>query len=245
MKNLFIALSLIFFMSPAFAENRTLFIPDVKKEQVMDAIAQLEIEKNCDITQQTNYSLVVMKKFDSSEFGEEFKYMTSFDGNPEKRIKFNFIEKNGGVLISFSGEVVSNPRSSHEFINPYSEKNLNKLNKELSDAISGYYSYGIEAKKFFGFLQISKIDPSSIAASELKDTDLILKVNDIPVKDNQSYLIKYFSPSKEDEILKLNIRTVSGLIKTTTKDITLVSKYYPSCIGSKHDIKTDLKKPEL
>jgi C-terminal processing protease CtpA/Prc len=232
MKKFFLGLILLCLIAPAKAgENKTLFIENAKKERVLNAIVQMSIEKNWNIINQTDYSISVTRKIDSS--WRQLKSRSEVNPYPEDKIQFNLVQKNNGVILSFFGGVMSNPNNPYERADSYSLKQLEELYNELNNAFSGYYSYGFEIEKKFGYFYVKNVKENSPAYySGLKDTDMILKVNDMPIKNNPDALLQSITPTKENEILKLNIKTVSGLIKTSIKDVNLTSKYYRPLLES-------------
>lgn len=221
MKKFLILIMFLFLSMPAFSsENKCIFIPKLKNNQVKKAIILHSANTNWQVKNESNYTLDVYRvKNDSNTM---MLYGTSYNMHPEQRVHFTLVEKKDGVLLNHTTNIAVNPNSGHEQLK-YAPLLDFAVEEMLKDLFIGNYSYHIKYKIKKDFvlisdnLQTSYADKNRIGIEYKK----IKKVDDKNINEYKKNELKdLFNKCRKNQIkLEAEDGTNYNLIKTYTKPL--------------------------
>ena len=206
---------------PAFsAQDNTFFIPVLKKDQIKKAIVARSLNSNWQIKQDSNFTLDIYKVKDDA--ASMFLYGSNYNSHPEDRVHFNLLEKDNGVLITYTAYVVTNPNSGFE--RPTRavgvEWGVGEMLKELFLGNTSYYVYFTVKKKYVlisDTVQTTYKNNDRIGRKKKK----VIKIDDKPVSEYDKKDLKNLFLYSQKQNLKLETTEEDGnkiyyLIRTYT-----------------------------
>lgn len=222
MKKFIVSIFLLFlFCMPVFSvDSNSIFIPNIKKDQVKKAIIKRGIKTNWQVKNDNNYTLDIYRiKNDAVGM---MLYGSDFNMHPEERIHFTFVEEKNGTNLTYTANVASNPNSGYEKLHyaPILDSSVGYMLKEL---FLGSYSYNINYKIKKEYVLISDTpltsysDKNRIGSKYRKAT----KIDDKNIEDYKKSELKLLFNSCSKDKIKIEINDNLGantyyLIRTYT-----------------------------
>lgn len=235
-----ILLMLVLFISAqcfCFAQS-SIFVPNVTKKQITDALVKDRIEHNWNVATQTDYSISFYKKSDSA--GYSYSYNTD-NNNVTDKLQYNIVESNGGVTIAVAGQTVTRNSGSTTQSDTYTNTGYNKTTTTTSNSTTedytqskiddeieylrrlfvGYYTYWVQYGKMLKLVHVQYVEPNSTAYRDgLRARYIITKINGWPVENmDRSQINNSYNPEKAGQKLSLEYKTDKNATNTNTVTI--------------------------
>lgn len=217
----------------------SIFVPNVTKKQISDALVKDRIEHSWNVANQTDYSITFYKKSD----GSDYTYYNNTDNNVTDKLQYNIVEDNGGVTISVAGQTITKNGGSTTQTGTYTNTGYNnttttttntttvdygadKIDNEieyLKRLFVGYYTFWVQYGKYLKLVHVQYVEPNSPAYKEgLRAKYIITKINGYPVENmTRSQIDDSYTPEKTNQKLSLEYKTDKN--STITKTVTIYS----------------------
>lgn len=147
-----IFLFLIFCIPVFSAESNNIFISNITKEQAKKAIIARALTTNWQVKNDSEYTLDIYRI--KNDAGSMMLYGTGYNMHPEERVHFNLLEKNNGIILSYTANIAINPNSGFEKLEytPLLDSAVSDMLKKL---FIGGYTYNVNYKIKKNYILIS------------------------------------------------------------------------------------------
>lgn len=196
----------LLFNMPAFsATNNTIFIKDLKKDQVQKAIIEKSIKTNWQVKKADNYTLDIYRiKDDPASMA---LYGTSLNMHPEERVHFTMVEEKNGVKLSHNTNIAINPNSVYENLK-YTPLLDFAVESMLKDLFFGSYSYHVKYKIKKDYVLLSDSPLTNYENNSIRigqKFKKVIQINDKNINEYEKEELKTLFNSCQNDKIKLKI----------------------------------------
>jgi hypothetical protein len=214
LKRIFILIFIVIFSTSSVIANEVsnIFVPNISKDQVKNAIVMRAIKTNWQVKSENNYNLSIYRIKDDA--ASIMLYGSGHNMHPEERVNFTFVSQGNGVFISYNALAVSNPNSGYEKQNPaiFLDSNVKTMLEEL---FLGKNNYNVNYKIKKDYILISDT-PKTIYANNKnrigKEYKKIIKVNDKNINEYKKVNLKLLFNQCKEKNIKLELEDGSTFI---------------------------------